>query len=344
MGVYLVFLIILVISSIVELLLHNNKNIISYFYILVVILFVCIGGLTKGNGLDWGAYESIAYEGISVNDALHNPQFEPLFLLLYNLFPTFHSFLFVFVVINLVLLSKTIVKCSPYVIISIFVYVCVYYFLGIMGQLRQALAISIIVFAWPYMNSKKFIIYLLLASLFHYSAMICLLYFFVPNKLFSKWVYVLLLLILFASFDYFKVVIMNALGGFSYGKISYYLAVEEGGISFSFFLYKVFVFILLFLNVEKISTYLPKYKILNLYFISILLYLLLSFSSSIGGRIILYFSIFEILVIPFIIKAYNRYILKFSISLFLIFLNIYQYLSFLYSYADIFLPYKFVFL
>lgn len=345
MGVYSFFLIILSIASVVELVVYNKrKDLISFFYVLTAISFVAIGGLTDGNGLDWDAYQSISQENLSINDIWNHSQYEPLFLLLYDSFPTFHVFLFAFVCLNFILLSKTIVSNSPYVIISIFVYVCIYYFLGIMGQLRQALAISIIVFSWPYMKSKKFIFYVLLASLFHISAIICLLYYCVPNNLFKRSVYLCALLFVCLSFGYFQTLLLTVLEHFSYGKVLQYVLIDDGGISIPFFLYKLFVFFLFLHRIEKCVTNLPKYRIANIYFLSIILYLILSFSSSIGGRTILYFSIFEILIIPFIINSYSCMIKRILVAILLIMINVYQCFSFLHSFSDTFVPYKFLFL
>ena len=345
MGVYSFFIIILSIASVVELVVYNKrKDVISFFYVLIAISFVAIGGFTEGNGLDWYAYQSISQEKISINDIWNHSQYEPLFLLLYDSFPTFHVFLFVFVCLNFILLSKTIISNSPYVIISIFIYVCVYYFLGIMGQLRQALAISLIVFSWPYIKSKKIIFFVLLASLFHYSAIICLLYYCVPNRLFKKHVYLCVLLFICFTFEYFQSLLLTALENFSYGKVLLYVNIEDGGISTVFILYKLFVFFLFLYRIDRCVTNLPKYKIANIYFLSIILYLILSFSSSIGGRIILYFTMFEILIIPFIINSYSRMIKRLLISILFIMINVYQYFSFLYSFSDTFIPYKFLFL
>lgn len=341
MFIYIFFVISTAFCAIIEYISNNSNKALSYFlYIFIAILFVGIAGLTDGNGLDWNAYKDIMNEHISINDIWGHPQYEPLFLLSYKLFPTYSLFLFVFVCINLFLISKTIFKYSPYITISLFVYICVYYFLGIMGQIRQAFAISIIIFAWSYVEQRRFLIYILLAGLFHVSAFICLLYYVIPNHLLKKKYYLFVLLFVSFSYVFFQKFIFSLLDSFASGKVLYYLVNEEAAISISFLLYKILLFLLILFKIDKNNDSLFLNKILNIYFLSILLYLILSFSSSIGGRIILYFSITEILIIPYLFKFYMN--MKFGALIFILFLsfNIYQYFSFLTSYSDIYIPYR----
>lgn len=323
---------------------YSNKVFTYYLYFILAILFVCIAGLTDGNGLDWNAYKDISNEVVSFSDIWSHPQYEPLFLLFYKLFPTYNFFLFIFVLVNCIFISITIFRYSPYIITSIFIYICIYYFLGIMGQLRQALAISVIILAWPYIEKKSFILYVILASLIHISAIVCLLYPLIPNTIFKKKYYFLILLFFFLTHSFLQDIIFSILGSFSSGKILYYLINENNNISITFFLYKALLFFLFLYNIGKCNKFILANKFLNIYFISIILYLILSFSSSIGGRIILYFSITEVLIIPFIIKSYLYKKTGVIVYFIIIFFNIYQYYSFINAYKDIFIPYKFLFL
>ncbi len=344
MSAYCSLLVAIILFAFVEFLASKlNKISYYYFYVIVAVLFICIAGLANGNGLDWDSYQEISELGLTFRDIGFHSSYEPFFLLLYNIFPSYHIFLFFFVLINFILLSKTILRYSPYVAISILVYVCTYYFWGMMGQLRQALAISIIVFAWPYIESRKFVIYVLIASLFHYSAIVCLLYLLIPNFLYKKKYYIAILFVAIFLCGLIQGLMKTFLEGFVGGKILYYLS-EDGGISIIFFFYKLFVFFMFLSVINRVESLLPKYKILNIYFLSILLYLLLSFSASIGGRIVLYFSVFEILIIPFIIHFYWKKKTGLLVFMLFLILNIYQFFSFLFSYSDIFVPYKCLFL
>ena len=139
-----------------------------------------------------------------------------------------------------------------------------------MGQIRQAFAISIIIFAWSHVGKRRFLIYILLAGLFHISAFICLLYYVIPNHLFKKKYYFFVLLFVSFSYVFFQEFIFSLLDSFASGKVLYYLANEEATISISFLLYKILLFLLILFKIDKNNDFLFLNKIFNIYFLSIL--------------------------------------------------------------------------
>lgn len=347
--VYTILLVIVLAGSVFEVFYYpNNRKISVQCYFLSSILFVCIGGLTNVNGLDVEAYRDIFSYPITIEDIIGLKQFEPFFLLLCKFFPSYELFILGFMVINLILMSKTFAKTSPFSCLSLYIYIAVYYLLGPMGQLRQALAISILIYAWRYLNDKKFLIYVILASLFHFSAMICFMIYFIPNKLYQWKFYVGLLfiaLIFFIPTQYLFInvltVSIESMGYFIGGKLGIYLNEDHTQISLPFLIIKLFLFLLLLWkrsDLEKNYALFP--KLFNIYIVSIFLYLFLSFSGSIGGRLSLYYSITEVILIPYLFKSLKTNHIKFVVYPVFIILYAYQFYSLLIDYSFVFLPYK----
>lgn len=320
------------------------------YFLLISLFFIGVGGLTKTNGLDINAYTAIFESPITANDIWEFGQFEPFFLLLCNCFPSYESFIFVFMVINLIFISRTIKRYSPYTCLSLFVYITGYYLLGPMGQIRQAIAISIMIYAWRYFNEKRILFWVAIASLFHYSAIICILLYFISDKLKSVKFYVLIVAISVIVYIPIQGIMMNLLAnvmgnslGVAGAKVALYLSTESTQISILYLMYKLLILSLLLWKRNALLSIRIFPKLLNIYVVSILMWLFLSFSGSLGGRLSLYFSMTEILLLPYIFWAFRNAQLRFIVYPIFITLCIYQYYSFLYEYAFIFLPYKSIF-
>lgn len=347
--IYAFFLITVLTSGILELAYYpHNKRITKQCYVIASLLFIGIGGLTKVNGLDFDAYLSIFNYSISFTDIGEFVQFEPFFLLLCSLFPSYEVFIFVFMIINLYLISKTIFRYSPYPCLSLFVYISIYYLLGPMGQLRQAIALSIMIYAWRFFSDKKFLLFILVASLFHYSALLCLVIYFIPNKLYEKKVYIIFIILAFVLFLPAQKLMINILTHFIGSidsiigaKLEIYMSREEAIISIPLLMYKLMITFLLLLkrkNLLAISSIFP--KLLNMYIFSLSLYLFLSFSGTINGRLTLYFSLSEILLLPLLFEVLRKQQIRFIIYPLILLLCAYQYFSFLFDFSTVFIPYK----
>lgn len=347
--IYGIFILSLAVGAMFELIYYpRNHKISMQSYLICSIMFICIGGLTSVNGLDVAAYNEIFTSPIMLKDIITPKQFEPLFLAFCSLFPSYEPFIFIFMIINVLLLSSTILRFSPFVCLSLFVYVSTYYLLGPMGQLRQALAVSIIIYAWIFYSQRRFLLLALIASLFHFSALITLLIYFIPNKLYQPRFYISLLLVSVILYLPMQTYLINNLMVYLDGiqtlateKVDIYLAgAEAKHISYSFLLFKLFLASLLLWKRNDLMS-LPIFpKLFNMYIVSIIIYLFLSFSSSIGGRLALYFSIPEILLVPYLFSVLRRKQIKYIIYPLYMLTYIYLYISFIFEFSSAFIPYK----
>ena len=115
-------------------------------------------------------------------------------------------------------------KCSPNSVMSLFLFVLLYYYCNSLNIMRQFIAIGIVLIAYAlYLNknNKKYIISICLASLFHYTAILLLpICFLTKIKLSSKLVYLLVVVSFLLGFflqDYVKPIVDKMLllsGGF----------------------------------------------------------------------------------------------------------------------------------
>lgn len=346
MAAYSILLIAALLGTIIEIFYSAKYS--TPFFILISILFILVGGLTK-NGLDYDAYVEIFKYPISFNDVWSFGQFEPLFLISCSIFPSYQCFLFFYVILNWIFISKAIIKDSPYICISIFVYITTYYILGLMGQLRQALAISLMISAWHLPKGKLFPL-IIIASLIHYSAVICLLIYIIPNKLLNcKYYFFAVVLALIAYFA-LQEIVSNLLINISelefsstaMGKFSLYAigSTESPSGSILFLIYKIYIVILLLWKKTQFQKNQLFPKLFNMYILSIILWAGLSFSGTLGGRLALYFSITEIFLIPFLIKAYHRTPIGIAICFSIVVCCIYQFYSLISDLSVVLLPYK----
>lgn len=191
---------------------------------------------------------------------------------------------------------------------------------------------------------------MIIASFFHYSAIICILLYFIPNKLKSVKFYVSIVAISVFVYIPMQRIMMNLLThvmGYSLGtagaKVAFYLSSESTQISILYLMYKILILSLLLWKRDKLLNMSLFPKLLNIYVVSIVMWLFLSFSGSLGGRLSLYFSISEVLLVPYLFWAFRHTQLRFIIYPIFIILCTYKYYSFLYKYAYVFLPYKSIF-
>lgn len=320
-------------------------------------LFVLLVAFTDGNGLDWygtnytEGYALIDYRSLGFEELV---RFEPGFVLVNIILGNFHLFLFTMSVVCFMMVWDVIKKNCTYKYIALFVYISSMTLYCYMGVYRHAIAQTIIIFSWNYINDrKKMALCLLAACLFHYSAVIAFLYLLIPKKrVFTLRVCFVLLLMAFIIRPLLQpiltMVAVLALPGETAGKINLYLSGDDmgSGISMLLLLYKMFVFLFAYKYLRTSGDKLNNFLI-NTYFISILLFMTITISPTFG-RLVMFFSCVEILIMPLtiyqLVKRGNRTqqgsvipLMYFSI---ISILSFYSYIKMLYDFSNIYLPYK----
>lgn len=196
----------------------KNKSIATkfIFLILVILPLIIISTMRSGVGADYYHYES-AYNGIvgyfdSGKTVLESKTTEPLFLateyisylLGHSNFQILLGFTSIFTVTPVVIFIMEEVKEGNKAL-SLFIYIFIFFLISF-NAIRQMIAISLIIYSFKYIinsNIVKYFITVIIATLFHNTAIIALLFFFLKGKIkfkykYSKkqWVLIILYLLL----------------------------------------------------------------------------------------------------------------------------------------------------
>jgi hypothetical protein len=174
-----------------------------YLELVVVLLLLAFAALRPiGFDSDSIAYQKILEEYYSTEN-INLSSFEPTFFLIALLskwffFSSIRFVLIMYALIGVPLNIYAIKKVSARPDLSIFIYMCLYFVLHEMTQMRAGVACALFLLSIPdavEQRPSKYFIKIALASMFHYSAVIALPMYFLHRKNFNKTFYLLLPLI-----------------------------------------------------------------------------------------------------------------------------------------------------
>ncbi|MFT5891952.1 MAG: hypothetical protein ACI9Y7_002059 [Dokdonia sp.] len=330
--------------------------------VFVYALFVFQVGLRWQTGTDWETYLLHFEEINSLSDVYYTitgfEQGYSFFILIVKYFwNSYTAFLVIHALLYYVLVFSAFKKFSPYIFISLLVFYATS--MGIMGSNRQLIALGICLFALRYVvankNALNFFLLVGLAFMFHTSAILFIVYYFLNRDIKQS----LLFTILIASFIIGKTslpavafsFIGDNIGSMGASKVLYYTeryqedsALYRLGI---LGLLKRLLFVGLFVyNYKALTARLPYYKLIfNGYIVGLVIYLL--FSSSIlvlVNRGSLYFTVMETLLLSsqFLLLKNKHYQVNALILLFIV--TIFLFFQSIGGYDDLFLPYKGIFI
>ena len=199
-------------------------------------------------------------------------------------------------------------KYSRMLELSLYVYITGGLFLVSMNGIRQVLAAAIAFTALKYIingNLKRYILIILIASLFHQSALVLLpIYFLVQFKAWSKATVALLIfsVVIVIGFEQFSSLLFSAIEDTQYGE---YEEFAEGGAS----VLRVAVFgapiLLAYIGKEKLREIFPQSDyIVNLCLIG-LVFMIVSTQNWIFARFSIYFSLYQLLLVSWVVKLFR---------------------------------------
>jgi len=298
--------------------LHEHKFIIlteknKYFFFTFLLIFFSIYiGLRVEVGGDWGNYYENYFVALDVPISnylkYHIFTKDPLFRLLnYIVIKLNGSYVLLNFILSLIfsfaLLNFCFSKTKPFLLILL----SLPYLINVvaMGYHRQAIAISMFMYGFNYLENKensKYIFLVLIASLFHYTAFILVLFVLLnSNKLNIKnliYVFIVSLLIIILAFDSIVILFVNYLS-ISYSSSGAYIRCLMNVLPGLIFLY--------YYKNEFLQI---KNKILfkNLSILSIIFFVLLfiSPSSAMIDRVSLYLIPFQIILWMNLIDIFKR--------------------------------------
>lgn len=361
MGIYIFTLGVLLIFSFLELRADLTTVQHKGMLVFVYMLFVFQVGLRWQTGTDWDTYLLHFEEINKLSDVYYTitgfEQGYSFFILIVKYFwNSYTAFLLIHALLYYVLVFSAFKRLSPYIFISLLVFYAAS--MGVLGSNRQLIALGICLFALRYVVRKKaFSFFLLvgLAFMFHSSAILFIVYYFLNRDIKQS----LLFAILVLSFIIGKTSLPTTafsfvgdnIGGMGASKVLYYTErYQEDSALYRLgilgLLKRLFFVGLFAYNYKVLTARLPYYKLIfNGYIVGFVIYLL--FSSSIlvlVNRGSLYFSVMEALLLSsqFLLLKNKHYQVNLLILLFIV--TIFLFFQSIAGYADLFVPYKGIFI
>jgi len=309
MLIYFVVYVILLILSLVDFVLKKD---LAYSIIFVVSgMFILLYAGFRTCSIDYEGYRQIflSLDGGGLKRIFDSDIFvEPGFALLNILIGNFEGMIFVMAFINILILFPFFRKYSPYPFITLLCYSGLFLYSGLMGLIRQSLAVSICLWAMTEPKNRRFLLLVAGAMTFHVTSIIVVLVKLLKRQYFELRTYILIGLAAVASnmlfYNIFRIFV-KYLPPFMEMKLEYYLAFEAGT-TFGFneaVMIRLFTFSLAYIYRSEISKVFPKYGPLfvNIYFLALVAYTGFGFLPQMAARGAMYFHYAELLVVPMIL-------------------------------------------
>lgn len=271
----------------------------------------------------------IAYNSISQSDLFGdiNSRYEIGYLFINYLIAkigfTYNFFQVIVTIFIYFGISKFIYRYSNNYSLSIYSLITLQFMGSTMNITRQWIALVIVIYSIDYILERKFskfFILILIASTFHYSAIIFIFSYFIVNIKWNKRKIILSIICIFTVFFLFNKIVLlitNMTGRYSdYLDSTYFNLKDNIAVYVQFFISLAFFIAVSNINYsnnkiklkneknecEKITIYDLSYKCLCLYVIT-------SFwgiNSAIMSRLNIYYAIFLIIIIPNLISSYSK--------------------------------------
>jgi hypothetical protein len=333
----------------------ESKILLSLLYFIIVVQI----GLRWETGTDWDPYYSQFNDVDDVSmvfiNVLAGFEIGYGFLTFYThkLFGDYSVFLLLHALFFYAVIFKTAKNFSPYLYLSLLFFYATN--LGLVGSNRQLLALAICLLALPFVESKKpipFFLLIILASLFHTTAILFVVYYFFNRTL--KLESILSLLIIGFLIGKTSIPLnVFSLSGFlsdsASSKIEIYSEIADdpsgGALSIFGLLKRILLLILFTYNYEFLNKRLNYYKILyNGYAFGLFIYFM--FSSSliiIVNRGSIYFNIMESFLIASQLLIFKNRMEKVYTLIFIFIISVLLLVQSISQYQDLFDPYKSLF-
>jgi len=342
---YLIFFSILAFFSFLEMEDKMNPTLKDRVYFFLFLLFWLTAGLRFETGVDWPGYTTFYtdIEGINNFDFQFSylfkySEFEFGYAVLNSIFRTITSniqllFLFIAFITNL-MLFKSIKKYSDHIIVSLLIYYSTIYFVLDLSGIRQCIALNIFLISLDSIYKKEFLKYILLiilATLFHTTALFLIPMYFLLNRKFKNVVYIIFIiigvLISFIQITWLLFIINSFTGFFQLDAItsklisySYRGDTRNFGIGFVF---NILLFVFYLIKRNKLESNKMFTIFLNSYMMSFFFYYYTWELSEFSSRFRLYFFIANIFLLSYLIDIYNEKLKRHLLFLFIISFSIF---------------------
>jgi hypothetical protein len=296
----------------------KHSKLTLYIFTGYLCVFLCFGYMT---GSDWRSYEPI-YNEIDFNNLFYNYFFEPgyyIYMLIFKFLKIGFWPFFIFTkVIIFIVFVKIIINLQGNYIYPILMFFIPYYgyYLFIDNPMRNLIAIAIFLISIKYIHEKKIWKYLaciLLASSFHFSAIILFPLYWVLDKRISNgiWIFLFIIFNIFFASRQFLILFVKIFSFLPYveTKIATYLIENSQYAMGRIFSVGSLIFILFFILLICSRKYFDSIYMGNIIFNSAIIFLLfyrLATTIEIFSRFQLYFSIFFVMAIISLIQIFTK--------------------------------------
>lgn len=240
MAVYIVVIAVFIILCLAGEDLHKNKKLFLFFMVLFLAAFAGFRGtdVSKDHDIFQAFYDKTQpFFALFSNPVgfFKAAKVEPSFLLIASFIKTYLPYLgftllmVLYAMFAVAIKTKAIIKYSEFIFFSLFLYLCNYFLLHEIIQVRAGLAVAVVMLAFEPVierNLGKFLLLILIATSIHYSALIFLPFYFLNTKKINPIVYIAIIILPFLlttfKFDPISLILKYDLGVYS-EKISIYI-------------------------------------------------------------------------------------------------------------------------
>ena len=346
---YLIFIILSVFA--ITNVYFDKKAFVKPAIVFLAIALVLFAGLWYKVGFDYRNYFYLYLLVVDGKDVFVEPIVKGLILLSDFIRIDFNGFIFLMALLAVSIKVKFISRYAAIPIFSLLLYYSRIFIISDFGQIRQGLALSLILISYRYILDRRFWRFLLLvltATFIHAAAVLFLPVYFIALKKGRPVLLVLLVLLAIplAAIDLKSIIIglfANLLPPSISSKLLFYSMTEQFlGLTFSIFLRGGIIMLCLSVFWKKIEENKNYLLIFNIYYIGYIFYLVLNSLPQLGGRGSLYFQQFELLLFPILLTLIKNRLLQLLMLLFFVFYA-YWGLNTTITSQDAFIPYKHIF-
>lgn len=307
------FLFVLSFISVLE-----KKRFVSLTVVILAGLWL-LASLRYGNGSDYFSYAYIyQYMPETVSDAFYSELhsevgFKLLIVFAKSLGLSYQGFISLISGIIMLLMGKVIIKASPLPVVSVTIFYYVYFMIYPMSAIRQGLALAIVAYAFTHFFMKgkhiRFIFLVALASTIHLGSIAILLAYIIPMLIRYKGLRNVLALtavlyVLFANLTNLNyTILVQVLGLWQYS--SYFETPVSTIIIPIISKLLLYTVVVIFYSMNKKNISSDEKFYFYMYTIGTLLFLSLA-QAPLATRLLDYFTIFEIILIPSLIYKAGR--------------------------------------
>ncbi len=286
-----------------------NKTVEQILLFLMFIMLFIVSAIRKHVGTDYGVY---LYFYRMIDTREYDPEgmeigYFYLNKIIKHLFGGEYAIFIVTSLIIIGLVYLIVKKFSVDPLLSTILFMCIGFYMESFNIIRQSIAIAFILYSYKYSETKfKWIIPILIASLFHITAILVIPFYLIAKMNLQKKHHILLVLagfFLYLTYGKTVVYLTSIMEGFEHYKDSIFVTQGANPIRT---VISISILLFCFTGYEDIvKDKKMKFAFTMLIFANI--FTLFMLKGKIFARVVGYFDVFQILIIPYVLKYMNKH-------------------------------------